>query len=649
MANTIEWDEALPANTDDASEGALRIREGKKSTREPVNRDHVFGKAADPPADSGYYNNDHSGFHRRITFKNQSDDYNVGARTSTINTGASNNNDKVTELFCSPLGSRHTDGSGTDNVLRFEGGAQTSIKEIITDVQTQTLSNKTLASPTFSGSTSGTIKGSDIGEAGTRMASFFTTINASGAVTFTDTLAVTNAITATGGVVGALTGTASLATEFTVTANNSANETVYPLFVDGVSGAQGAETDSGFTYNPSTGVLTSTKFAGIHEGNVTGDITSSGTSTFNNLTATGTLTTDDVTGTADVDLTLTKGSTAKIVLKNAGGVDISGNIVMQSSASITCGPLSATTVTATGAATLTSISAKGAFSIKDSSDVEKFAIVQASGNTTIAGTLGVTGDFAVNTNKFTVAASTGNTVVAGTLNVTGAITGDVTGNLTGTVTTPTQNSITTMTGLATVGTISAGSWEGSVIGIDKGGTGATSLAGANIVATSAGSASFSTSSGDYRSHGINTAYIESHNSSIYMNYTVKNGENVTQRGTSSYNNLAIISDRQWKENIQPTKVHSLSIIDKMSFKSFDWKEDSPEKGHVNVGLIAQELAEIYPEGVGNDIIARGGLVPCDKKGNIMQEKEMGLKPVALQMLMLKAIQELSAEVKALKA
>ena len=322
---------------------------------------------------------------------------------------------------------------------------------------------------------------------------------------------------------------------------------------------------------------------------------------------------------------------------------------MQSSASITCGPLSATTVTATGAATLTSISAKGAFSIKDSSDVEKFAIVQASGNTTIAGTLGVTGDFAVNTNKFTVAASTGNTVVAGTLNVTGAITGDVTGNLTGTVTTPTQNSITTMTGLATVGTISAGSWEGSVIGIDKGGTGATSLAGANIVATSAGSASFSTSSGDYRSHGINTAYIESHNSSIYMNYTVKNGENVTQRGTSSYNNLAIISDRQWKENIQPTKVHSLPIVDKMSIKSFDWKEDSPEKGHVNVGLIAQELAEIYPEGVGNDIIARGGLVPCDKKGNIMQEKEMGLKPVVLQMLMLKAIQELSVEVKALKA
>jgi hypothetical protein len=41
---------------------------------------------------------------------------------------------------------------------------------------------------------------------------------------------------------------------------------------------------------------------------------------------------------------------------------------------------------------------------------------------TFAGTLGVTGDFAVNTNKFTVAASSGNTLVAGTLNVTGVAT-----------------------------------------------------------------------------------------------------------------------------------------------------------------------------------------------------------------------------------
>jgi hypothetical protein len=46
---------------------------------------------------------------------------------------------------------------------------------------------------------------------------------------------------------------------------------------------------------------------------------------------------------------------------------------------------------------------------------------------TMSGTLGVTGDFKVNTDKFTVAASSGNTVVAGTLNVTGntTLTGDL--------------------------------------------------------------------------------------------------------------------------------------------------------------------------------------------------------------------------------
>lgn len=47
--------------------------------------------------------------------------------------------------------------------------------------------------------------------------------------------------------------------------------------------------------------------------------------------------------------------------------------------------------------------------------------LDGSGNALIAGTLGVTGNFAVNTNKFSVTAASGNTAVAGTLAVTGAI------------------------------------------------------------------------------------------------------------------------------------------------------------------------------------------------------------------------------------
>ena len=77
----------------------------------------------------------------------------------------------------------------------------------------------------------------------------------------TGTARVTGVITASGGI----TGTASVATEatnVTVSANNSTNETTYPTFVDGATSTQGIETDTGLTYNPSTGTLTSTIFAG---------------------------------------------------------------------------------------------------------------------------------------------------------------------------------------------------------------------------------------------------------------------------------------------------------------------------------------------------------------------------------------------------
>ena len=85
-----------------------------------------------------------------------------------------------------------------------------------------------------------------------------------------DNVSVAGVVTATT-FVGSLTGNSDT---FTVTANNSTNETVYPVFVDGATGSQGAETDTGLTYNPSTGNLTSTKFTGDGSG-LTG-ITASG-------------------------------------------------------------------------------------------------------------------------------------------------------------------------------------------------------------------------------------------------------------------------------------------------------------------------------------------------------------------------------------
>ena len=65
--------------------------------------------------------------------------------------------------------------------------------------------------------------------------------------------------------VGALSGNASSATyasAVTLTADNSSNATRYPLFVDAATGNLSPRTDTGFTYNPSTGTLTATSFVG---------------------------------------------------------------------------------------------------------------------------------------------------------------------------------------------------------------------------------------------------------------------------------------------------------------------------------------------------------------------------------------------------
>ena len=96
------------------------------------------------------------------------------------------------------------------------------------------------------------------------------------------------------GSAGSATGnaaTSTLSTNVTASANNSTDETVYPTFVDGATGSQGIETDTGLTYNPSSGIVTATQFTGAVVGNVTGNVTgntsgSSGSTTGNAATAT---------------------------------------------------------------------------------------------------------------------------------------------------------------------------------------------------------------------------------------------------------------------------------------------------------------------------------------------------------------------------
>ena len=118
-------------------------------------------------------------------------------------------------------------------------------------------------------------------------------------------------------------GTAALATEFTVTANDSTDETVYPIFVDAATGSQGAETDTGLTYNPSSGLLTSTAFAGALTGNVTGNASGSAATVTgaaqSAITSLGTLTALVVNGNLGVGSSPSYGTSGQVLTSAGSG------------------------------------------------------------------------------------------------------------------------------------------------------------------------------------------------------------------------------------------------------------------------------------------------------------------------------------------
>ena len=185
--------------------------------------------------------------------------------------------------------------TNTDDLYIWDGD---SWNAVASNSATETLSNKTLTAPVLNGTLSGTAfldEDNMASDSATAVASqqsikayiastvsgvseAFKTITVSGqdnivADGATDTLTIVagsgmiitnNASTDT---ITFTVGTATLATSITATANNSTDETVYPTFVDAATGTQGIETDTGLTYNPSSGILTATQFTGAVSGN----------------------------------------------------------------------------------------------------------------------------------------------------------------------------------------------------------------------------------------------------------------------------------------------------------------------------------------------------------------------------------------------
>lgn len=93
------------------------------------------------------------------------------------------------------------------------------------------------------------------------------------------------------------------------------------------------------------------------------------------------------------------------------------------------------------------------------------------------------------------------------------------------------------------------------------------------------------------------------------------------------------SDKRLKENIKDCEHNALEVVNKLKFKSFDWKPDKfgYTKPHTNIGLIAQEVEKIQADLVGENV------------------NTLTIDDFRLLHITTKAVQELSAENKELKA
>ena len=115
-------------------------------------------------------------------------------------------------------------------------------------------------------------------------------------------------------------------TNVNVSANNTANETVFPVFVDGTTGSQELESDSGLSYNPSTELLTVGKLL-LDDGATIGVASSTSAIT---VASTGIVTFVD-------DIVIKDGGTigssttgGAITIAAGGGVTTSGELVVGS-------------------------------------------------------------------------------------------------------------------------------------------------------------------------------------------------------------------------------------------------------------------------------------------------------------------------------
>lgn len=111
-------------------------------------------------------------------------------------------------------------------------------------------------------------------------------------------------------------------------------------------------------------------------------------------------------------------------------------------------------------------------------------------------------------------------------------------------------------------------------------------------------------------------------------------------GNGSFNDVYIRSDRRLKENIEDYIGNATDLIGKLKVKTYDKVKSLSDReiiGH-EIGIIAQDLQEILPEAIN-----------ISKIGNLDKPDEvLTISNSAVNALLIKAIQEMSEEIKELK-
>jgi len=458
------------------------------------------------------------------------------------------------------------------------------------------------------------------------------------------------------------------APDITVAANNSTDETVFPLFVDGATGTQGVETDTGFTYNPSSGVLTATQFTGAVSGNastattlasnrnfsISGDVTASAVA-FNgsgNVTLSTSLAADSVDsneiadGAIDTvhigDLQVTAAklgaeavTTAKINNDAVTSAKIAANAVDATALNISGNGSSGQAILSDGDGSFSyGSSGKTTEEIQDiigdmvSGGTEtRIAVTYDDGN----GKLNfVVNDMTANDNTQLSDAQVRSKFSAGTGISYNSSTGVITNSSTNTDTLPSAGTGISVSGATVTNTGVTSIVAGSRISI-SGGTGAVT-----VTASSQTDNNFTTTlknkldgiaSGATANSG---AHINGSGNALTASTGTFNGA-ITSTGdiTAFYS-----SDMALKENFSPIS-QALQKVGLISGYEFDWKDHKDPlvigKGH-DVGIIAQEVEKVLPE--------------------VVMTRDNGKKAVNYQKiipLLIESIKELKSELDELKS